>query len=349
MRVRFVPKNDQPNDPVNRMRCFDVVKGLRERGVDAGLYQEGGELDVLVVLSLDFERWLPTVRSLKVSGAKIVFDLSDNEFRRRATLDKAKVLHTLPHLWNPKELWSRVTYFRHRRRFDAGIDAFVPECDLVTCSSRGIYDDVAHLARARRRVPDAIDTGLYAGCKVHEAAGGDAKVVWTGLARNCMYMDAAGPALRELQRQYGIEVRVVTDPRAPRVGKTLTEAIQCEFTLVPWDLATIERELLAGDIGIAPYSGPLSKSVNKAATYWALALPVVASPQQEYLDAMGDGERGYVAHSDREWRERLEELLNSPGLRQRQGDAGRRLVHERYSLAAVCRVWEEVLSDLLGE
>ncbi len=349
MKVRFVPKNDQPNDPVNRMRCFDVIDGLRARGIDAAVYREGEEPDVLVILSLDFDRWILVAKALRAAGTKVVFDLSDNEFRRRAKLNRTRILNTLPHLWNPVELWSRITYFRQRQKFDVKIDAFIPECDLVTCSSQGIYNDVAALARARRLIPDVIDTELYAGRKEHQAVGREAKIVWTGLARNVMYMDEAGPALRALQREYGVEVRLITDPEEPGLAKTIRKTLGCEATVVRWSLDTIERELLAGDIGIAPYSGPLSKSLNKIATYWALALPVVASPLEEYAPVINDGERGYAARNDEEWRAALERLINDPALRQRQGDAGRALVRERYSKPAVCDAWERTLSDLLAD
>ena len=346
MKTRFVPKNDIPTDPVNRMRCFDVVAGLRAAGMDVALYRDGEDVDVLVILSLDFGRWLPVVRSLRAKGAKVVFDLSDNEFRRRAKLDRGKVLRTLPHLWNPKEIASRILYFRHRRRFDLNIDAFIAECDLVTCSSKGIYDDVATLARGRRWISDVIDTGLYAGRKVHQAEGAQARIVWTGMVSNAQFLDQAGPALHELQDRYGMEVRAITDPSVPNVERTLAMALQCEVTLIPWTLETIERELLECDVAIAPYSGPLSKSVNKVATYWALSLPVVASPLEDYVPVVQNGENGYIARTPGEWHEFLETLIDHPVLRQQQGDAGRRLVHERYSREAVCRTWQETLEAL---
>lgn len=346
MKVRFLPKNDIATDPVNRMRCFDVIEGLRANGLDVGLYQDAEDVDILVTLSLDFDRWLPIVRSLRAKGAKVVFDLSDNEFRRRAKLDRGKVLRTLPHLWNPKEILGRILYFRRRQRFDVKIDAFVAECDLVTCSSKGIYSDVEPLARARKWITDVIDTKLYAGRKVHEAIGSEARIVWTGMVSNAPFLDEPGPALHELQQQYGMEVRVITDPAVPRVQQMLAKSLQCQFTLVPWALGTVERELLECDVAIAPYSGPLSKSVNKVATYWALSLPVVASPLEEYLPVVRNGENGYIARSPGEWSEFLELLLNDPEVRQRQGDAGRGLVHEHYTPAAVCRTWQETLEAL---
>ena len=112
-----------------------------------------------------------------------------------------------------------------------------------------------------------------------------------------------------------------------------------------WDIETIEQELLACDVGIAPYSGPLSKSINKVATYWALALPVVASALDEYVAEMGD--RGYTASRDDEWYGHLERLLNDPALRQQLGDAGRERVHERYTKETVCAQWAETLAALV--
>lgn len=349
MKVRFVPKNDDPLDPVNRMRCFDVMNALRDRGWDAALYLDEDEpFDVLVTLSLDFDLWLPVVTRLKAAGVKVVFDLSDNEFRRRAKLTRQRVLRTLPHLWNPREIFSRLLYFRHRQEFDVKIDAFVPECDMVTCSSKGICDDVAPLAPARRWVPDVIDTSFYSERKVHQAVGRDAKIVWVGMVSNCEFLDPVGPALARLQREHGMEVRVITDTGEPSLGRVLPRSLQCDYTLLHWSIDTIEGELLACDIGIGPYSGPLSKSANKIATYWALCLPVVASPLEDYVAVVRNGENGYIAQTDDEWRQALETLLMNPEERQRQGDTGRQLVLDQFSPEAVASMWRETLSDLVS-
>ena len=55
-RIRFIPRTDDPDNPVDRMRCFNPIQGLKEKGYDVGLYQGAEDVEALVTLSLHFFR-----------------------------------------------------------------------------------------------------------------------------------------------------------------------------------------------------------------------------------------------------------------------------------------------------
>ena len=107
--------------------------------------------------------------------------------------------------------------------------------------------------------------------------------------------------------------------------------------VLPWSEAT-EAGLIADmDIGIMPLrDGPWErgKCGYKIIQYMACGLPVVASPVGVNADIVRHGDNGFLAANDDDWRRALRQLIDSPQLRARQGEAGRRRVEAHYSLAS---------------
>jgi len=90
------------------------------------------------------------------------------------------------------------------------------------------------------------------------------------------------------------------------------------------------------DIGLYPLADTvweLGKAGFKAIQYMAVGAPCVVSGVGVTRDIVSDGENGLLASNTREWSEKLSRLLSDTALRQRLGDAGRRTIIERYSLA----------------
>ena len=58
----------------------------------------------------------------------------------------------------------------------------------------------------------------------------------------------------------------------------------------------------------------------------------IASPVGVNREIAQDGVNGFLASTPDEWRLKLEALIHDPDLRRRIGAAGRRTIHERYSL-----------------
>jgi glycosyltransferase involved in cell wall biosynthesis len=93
------------------------------------------------------------------------------------------------------------------------------------------------------------------------------------------------------------------------------------------------REL---DLGIMPLpDDPWTKGKCgfKLIQYMACGLPVVASPVGVNREIVVDGENGFWAQTEGEWRVALARLLQSAELRRTMGEKGRRRVVEEYSLA----------------
>jgi len=110
------------------------------------------------------------------------------------------------------------------------------------------------------------------------------------------------------------------------------------------------RQLLhAADIFVLPslWEG-MPGSVMEA---MAAGLPVVGTDVPGTRELVVDGITGYLvpAKNPRRLATQLQRLLADPGLRTRMGEAGRRRIHEHFSLTAMVRRHEEVYTRFVQE
>lgn len=191
-------------------------------------------------------------------------------------------------------------------------------------------------------VPTVVDTDRFApiGRRAHASsnhADEAITIVWMGLAYNLKYLYVLVPALRALQSQYRVKLRVVCS-HAPRLA-----GVDVEFR--PWDFSREVTDLQDATIGVMPLEDTewaRGKCGLKLLQYLAVGLPAVASPVGVNSDIIVNEENGFLASTEDEWYERLHALCGLPQLRERMGAAGRRTVESRYSLA----LWGPRLADV---
>jgi glycosyltransferase involved in cell wall biosynthesis len=162
-------------------------------------------------------------------------------------------------------------------------------------------------------------------------------IVWIGLAYNLKCLDVLAPALRALQSRFRLTLRVVCSQPPQMPG------VEIEFR--PWDFQREVADLQDAAIGVMPLEDTewaRGKCGLKLLQYLAVGIPAVASPVGVNGDIIVNGENGFLASTEQDWYERLDALCRQPQLRTRMGQAGRRTVNERYSLA----VWGPRLADV---
>lgn len=153
-------------------------------------------------------------------------------------------------------------------------------------------------------------------------------IVWIGLAYNLPYLDVLAPALRALQERHRLKLRVVCSQPPEMAG------VDIEFR--PWEYHREVEDLQDATIGVMPLMDTewaRGKCGLKLLQYLAVGLPAVASPVGVNRDILVNGENGFLASTEEEWYLRLESLCRDSQLRARMGEAGRRTVETRYSLA----------------
>lgn len=183
-------------------------------------------------------------------------------------------------------------------------------------------------ARHIEIIPTVVDDGRYD----MASADGDGRPVigWIG-----------SPATEEYVLDYcKLLEKVCVDNRARLVLVGAREEAAERFEslkpeVVAWSEDT-EAEAIGGmDIGIMPLRDSpweRGKCGYKIVQYMACGLPVVASSVGANVDIVRDGESGFLASNDEEWRACLQRLIDDPLLRRRMGKAGRKHVEDHYSI-----------------
>jgi glycosyltransferase involved in cell wall biosynthesis len=80
----------------------------------------------------------------------------------------------------------------------------------------------------------------------------------------------------------------------------------------------------------------------------ACGLPVVASPVGANRGIVVDGDNGFLASNDGQWRDALERWVVDPALRERMGMRGRQMVEQTYCVQVQAPRLADLLRDLGG-
>jgi len=152
------------------------------------------------------------------------------------------------------------------------------------------------------------------------------------------------PMLVRLQRELGFEFVIISRPR-PEIAET-----GLRWTFVEWNPVTETRIAELFDIGIMPLiDEPFQrgKCGCKLLQYMAAGLPVVASPVGINERLVSDGDRGFLADTEEQWRQSLGTLIADADLRLRMGNEGRTFVEHDFSRRAWFPVLVQVLENVL--
>jgi glycosyltransferase involved in cell wall biosynthesis len=194
---------------------------------------------------------------------------------------------------------------------------------------------------------------------------------WVGHPDNLCYLRRLEPALAAVARlkaaqggrtAHGSECRVpgkdsseprtVVDHEPPLMLRVVCsepfESAALPIENIPWSLAEEVANLRAFDIGLMPLEDDpwtRGKCGYKALQYMAVGVPSVCSPVGMNADIIMEDENGLLADSLPDWERQLTRLIESPELRRRLGEAGRRSVEQRYSLTALAPRLADVLTS----
>jgi glycosyltransferase involved in cell wall biosynthesis len=117
---------------------------------------------------------------------------------------------------------------------------------------------------------------------------------------------------------------------------------------VPWSESTEGAAIASADIGISwipddPWSR--GKCGLKVLQYMAAGLPVVTNPVGVHPEIVRHGETGFLVNTTDEWVDAIRLLSRDRDLRRRMGMAGRKVVEDRYSVAAGARLWLNLIDS----
>lgn len=181
-------------------------------------------------------------------------------------------------------------------------------------------------------VPTAVDTGRF-----RPGAPSPTRpwtIGWTGSASTLPYLLEIEEALAEfLVLRPEARLLVVCDERP-----AFRRVPDGRWTFLPWSAvgeADAVREMDAGLMPLPDTDQARGKCALKLLLYYATGIPAVASPVGMGAEVLGMAEAGHAARTPREWASALLALHDDRARSAALGEAGRRLVQERFSVDVV--------------
>jgi glycosyltransferase involved in cell wall biosynthesis len=233
----------------------------------------------------------------------------------------------------------RLPSARRRWRFSAMVRA----ADVVVAGNTFLRDQASRWTDTHRvhAVPTCVDSARYPTAN-HVRAGDGVELIWVGSSSTLRGLERARPLLEHIGRcRPGLSLKLVCD-----------RFLQLRhLAVVPcaWSAAGETAALATADIGVSWVPDDLwsrGKCGLKILQYMAAGLPVVANPVGVQAELVRPGETGFLAETPDQWAEAVGRLASDPELCRRLGQAGRRLVEDKFSVAAGAAKWLELLAGL---
>ncbi len=209
------------------------------------------------------------------------------------------------------------------------IDLVMRHASLVIAGNHYLANH-AELAGAKRVeiLPTVIDLEKYS--PVVESDNSIFTIGWIGSPSTTKYLENIQQSLKQICQEGGAQVTTIGAANLSLDGVPITAK--------PWHSDTELHDLCQFDVGIMPLTETpweRGKCGFKLIQYMACGIPTVGSPVGINKEIIQHGKTGFQALSSEDWVKYLLRLKSDKILRQRLGQAGRRIVKSTYSLQAI--------------
>jgi hypothetical protein len=319
----------------------------RERGLTFEYPRPDADYDLVIVTqNADLTGWAAR-RSRKGAGFRLVFDLVDSYFEQKR-LDE-RILKGVGRFIEKRD--SRLS-----PDFRATLKRTCRAADAVLCSTP---EQEATIAAYNGRIAQSFDwfADEIGPPKTDFGRTGRLKLVWEGqLGTLRSIRELRGPlnALRDR-----VELNVVSDPSMARYygrlgrirAEELLDGFECPVTLTPWRKEDFWRHIEAADVAVIPMDlrhGMIrAKPDNKLVLLWKLGMPVLTSATPAYRRAMAAAGLDMICETPADWQAKLQRLADASAEElARLGRQGRDYAGRAYDLAAFCRPFDRIFSEL---
>lgn len=232
--------------------------------------------------------------------------------------------------------YDRHSNARVRQYLGEKIDVVMRNASLVIAANDYLAERARDAGASRVEIlPTAVELDRYPMSGLW--GNGSFTVGWVGTPITQVYLDQMAPVLSRID-----------DLRFVALGAKDFEIPGVNVQVEPWIEATEAHEINKFDVGVMPLPDDdwaRGKSGYKLIQYMACGRPVVASPVGANCDIVENGENGFLATSDDDWIDALEELKKSTDLRKEMGAKGRERVEARYCTAVTAPRLAELLES----
>jgi glycosyltransferase involved in cell wall biosynthesis len=205
----------------------------------------------------------------------------------------------------------------------------VKNVDLVIAGTSILAGEALRYTERVTTLPSAVET-TGVPVKKWDTDAPPRVIGWVGGGGNLHHLAGIGEALQKLATEYPIELRIVSNRELSLEGVRVVN--------IPWTLAGQAAEIAGFDIGVMPLPKNRwteGKCSYKALQYMAAGVPVVATDWGYNRQVIDDYRTGLLAKDNDQFHTRIKELIDSPELAKRVGNAGRELIERVYSVEVV--------------
>jgi hypothetical protein len=211
---------------------------------------------------------------------------------------------------------------------------------MAFCGNDYLAKYAQSLCPRTKIVPTVINTEIFHPLQNEQLKKYPLRIGWIGTPTTCnQYLYPKLTVLKELALKEGCEIYVMGASKD-------TRKLHPSIKVFEWSEEGEAPFIQSLDIGIMPLTNSpwaRGKCGFKLIQYMACGLPVVASPVGVNCDIVENGENGFLAETDKDWYESIKILLNDKDLRLRMGSAGKKKIHNEFSL----KTWGPKVSQMM--
>jgi len=294
-----------------RLRVYDIIRYLREKGVKGGIYSSFERFDIVVFQKSFSPNHLHTVQKLRTKGVKTILDINvnyidtDNEFVTETQQKNIKLM--------------------------------LKEVNAVITPSPYLRKIYANFNKNTYLIEEIIEERFLKVKKRHSGNNG-LSLLFCGYAVKAKELYLIKDILRKLHKKYHIKLVFICE-KDPKL-----EIIPYEF--YKYNHKRLPFLLIKGDIKISPrdlerkYN--LGHSFTRIGYPMAVGLPVAATPVPSYL-----GSPAVFCVTSKEWESRLEELIVNADLRKDLEEKGQQFVRDNFARNIIIDKYMRLFSDLI--
>jgi glycosyltransferase involved in cell wall biosynthesis len=222
------------------------------------------------------------------------------------------------------------------------IDAVMRRADIVMAGNAYLATRAKQAGAMRvELLPTVVDASRYA--VIDKKDSSLITIGWIGQPSTAKYLVQLMPVLEKIMIKHSACV-VAIGPKPAQFQHLPVEVRS-------WSEETEVVEIQQFDIGIMPLSESLwerGKCGYKLIQYMACGKPVVATPIGVNCVIVQHGINGFLASTEAEWCESLDQLCQDAALRKRMGDEGRKMMEQHYSLQVAAPRLAELLRSAVN-
>ena len=263
------------------IRCLELIGPLQELGYKSTINQPWAPMDIAIFVRIQGPWAQRLQRFLQRRRVKTVYSAVVNYYQYQGNMP------TGSHAMSQQQIDDCIAMTR--------------QADAVLTVSRYILAQAKKYNPNAAYVPDSVGRKHFCLTKpVSDFERSPANLIWAGHANKAHFID---PVMTSLQH---LSVKLTILAEHP-------PQLNTPFQFVRWRYETFPSEIIKGDICISPRvldnSYDLGHSNFKIMVFLAQGVPVLASPQDSYVEVIRDGINGYVCQTPDEWPAKLQAML----------------------------------------